>query len=196
MAQGKQAKTLNPAELQLLLDHVTHSRYPEREKVMVLLSFRAGLRAKEIAALTWGMVTDPSGKIADHIALPNRASKGDTGGRTIPLHHDLQEALIVLKDSREDLRPHHRVVYSERGTGYTANGIAVWFRTRFHQIGLTGASSHSGRRTFITSAAKKISLAGGSLRDIQQLAGHSSLATTQRYIEGDTEAKRKVIDLL
>jgi integrase/recombinase XerD len=72
----------------------------------------------------------------------------------------------------------------------------VWFHTRFAELGLTGASSHSGRRTFITNGAKKITQAGGSLRDIQELAGHSSLATTQRYIEGDTDAKRKVIGLL
>ena len=58
------------------------------------------------------------------------------------------------------------------------------------------SSSHSGRRTFITRAAKKVVEAGGSLRDVQQLAGHSSLQTTQRYIEGDSEAKRKLVDLI
>ena len=72
----------------------------------------------------------------------------------------------------------------------------MWFITRFREIGIEGASSHSGRRTFITAAAKKITEAGGSLRDIQELAGHSSLATTQRYIQGDTAAKRNVIALI
>jgi integrase/recombinase XerD len=57
-------------------------------------------------------------------------------------------------------------------------------------------SSHSGRRTFITRAARKASEVGGSLRDVQQLAGHASLGMTQRYIEGDTNAKRKLIGLL
>ena len=57
-------------------------------------------------------------------------------------------------------------------------------------------NSHSGRRTFITKGAKKITSVGGSLRDIQYLAGHTSLATTQKYIEGDTEAQRKLIDLM
>jgi len=59
-----------------------------------------------------------------------------------------------------------------------------------------GCSSHSGRRTFITRAARKIVEAGGSLRDVQQLAGHASLATTQRYIEGDTDAKRRVVAMI
>ena len=94
------------------------------------------------------------------------------------------------------MRPHLPVVYSERANGYSANAVAVWFLTRFREIGIEGASSHSGRRTFITSAAKKITEAGGSLRDIQELAGHASLATTQRYIQGDSAAKRNVIGLI
>jgi integrase len=57
-------------------------------------------------------------------------------------------------------------------------------------------SSHSGRRTFITNAAKKITTVGGSLRDVQALAGHSSLAVTQRYIDGDAEARRKIVELV
>ena len=92
--------------------------------------------------------------------------------------------------------PHLPVVYSERADVYSANAIAVWFLTRFREIGIEGASSHSGRRSFITAAAKKITEAGGSLRDIQELVGHSSLATTQRYIQGDTDAKRNVIALI
>ena len=68
--------------------------------------------------------------------------------------------------------------------------------SRMRPLGFSGASSHSGRRTFITKAAKEIVEAGGSLRDVQELAGHASLATTQRYIQGDTEAKRKVVALI
>ena len=164
---------------------------------MVLLTFKAGLRAKEVASLTWSMVTDTTGELADAISLPNRASKGKNGGRTIPLHNDLRAALASLMAVRgEKVRPHLPVVYSERADGYSANAVAVWFLTRFREIGIEGASSHSGRRTFITAAAKKITEAGGSLRDIQELAGHSSLATTQRYIQGDTQAKRNVIGLI
>jgi integrase len=197
VGQGKQAKVLRARELQRLLDHVSHSRHPERDRVMVLLSFKAGLRAKEIAALTWSMVTDATGELAEAISLPNRASKGKGGGRTIPLHDDLRAALASLKAVRDDkARPHLPVVYSERADGYSANAVAVWFLTRFREIGIEGASSHSGRRSFITAAAKKITEAGGSLRDIQELAGHVSLATTQRYIAGDTEAKRRVIGLI
>ena len=188
---------LRKAELQRLLNHVSHTRHPERDRVMVLLTFKAGLREKEVASLTWSMVTDTTGELADAISLPNRASKGTNGGRTIPLHNDLRAALASLLAVRGDkVRPHLPVVYSERADGYSANAIAVWFLTRFREIGIEGASSHSGRRSFITATAKKITEAGGSLRDIQELAGHSSLATTQRYIQGDTAAKRNVIALI
>jgi len=197
MGEGKQAKVLRQRELQRLLDHVSHSRHPERDRVIVLLSFKAGLRAGEISALNWSMLTNTSGELADAISLPNKATKGKNGGRTIPLHSELRTALESLKANRGDkARPHLPVVYSERADGYSANAIAVWFHTRYAELGIEGASSHSGRRSFITAAARKISEAGGSLRDIMELAGHSSLATTQRYIAGDAAAKRKVIDLI
>src|ERR1051325_5656172 len=112
MGQGKQAKVLRPRELQRLLDHVSHSRHPARDRVMILVSFKAGLRAKEIAGLTWSMVTDATGELAEAISLPNRASKGKNGGRTIPLHNDLRAALASLMAVRGDkVRPHLPVVY-------------------------------------------------------------------------------------
>jgi len=74
--------------------------------------------------------------------------------------------------------------------------IVNLFRGWYSDLGLAGCSSPSGRRTFLTMAAQKISLVGGSLRDVQSLAGHKSLQTTQRYIEVNTEAQRKVISKL
>jgi integrase len=188
---------LRRAELQRLLNYVSHSRHPERDRVMVLLSFRAGLRAKEIAQLTWSMVTDTTGELADAISLRNKASKGRGGGRTIPLHRELADALSALMSARGDrVQPDRPVIYTERARGYSPNAVAIWFHTRYRKIGLEGASSHSGRRTFITAIAKKITEAGGSLRDVQEMAGHSSLSMTQRYIQGDSAAKRNVIGLI
>jgi integrase/recombinase XerD len=167
---------------------------------MVLLSLKAGLRAK-IAGLTWGWVTDVNGEVGDVIALPNSASKGKGGGRTIPLNAELRATLVALKDrvsqerrGRDLVGPDLPVIHSERRRGYSAAAVAVWFHRLYSDF--SGASSHSGRRTFITKAAKKIVEAGGSLRDVQELAGHAGLATTQRYIQGDTDAKRKVVALI
>ena len=78
----------------------------------------------------------------------------------------------------------------------TSQSVVNFFQRIYHNLGFIGCSSHSGRRTFITNTSKKISLVGGSLRDIQYLSGHSSLQTTQRYIEGDSESRTKVVNLL
>jgi integrase len=164
---------------------------------MILLSTKAGVRAKEIACLTWSMVTDAEGHIGDAIHLTNDASKGKRGGRTIPLNAALREALVSLKaEQGEETAPHRRAIHSERGDGYSAAAVQVWFGRLYRKLGFVGASSHSGRRTFITLAARKIIQCGGSLRDVQELAGHTSLATTQRYLAGDAEAKRRVVALI
>jgi integrase len=195
--QGRQAKLLSEAQIRAALGQIEHSRYRDRDRVMILLSVKAGLRAKEIASLTWAMVTDAEGAIGDAIHLTNSASKGKRGGRTIPLNAALREALMNLKRARgHDAGPSQRIIHSERGAGYSAASVQVWFARLYGELGFAGASSHSGRRTFITRAARKIMEAGGSLRDVQELAGHASLATTQRYISGDTDAKRKVVALI
>jgi integrase len=193
---GKQAKTLTDRQIKLALGEVATHRYPERDRVMVLLSVKAGLRAKEIALVTWGMVTDAEGNIGDTLRLVNGASKGRKGGRVVPLNAALREALVALRARRNGVEPGERIVYSERDIGMSPGAVQVWFHRLYREkLGFDGASSHSGRRTFVTRCAKNIVAAGGSIRDVQELAGHSSLATTQRYIQGDTAAKRRVVDL-
>ena len=77
-----------------------------------------------------------------------------------------------------------------------ANSVVNWFVALYAGLSLHGCSSHSGRRTFITEAARKLHKAGASLRDVQLLAGHRSIETTQRYIDGDSNAQRKLVGLL
>jgi hypothetical protein len=86
--QGKQAKIVSPTQERAILGYLDTTRYPSRDRVMFLLSMKAGLRAKEMASLSWAMVTDATGQVGEAIQLQNRASKGKTGGRTIPLHPD------------------------------------------------------------------------------------------------------------
>jgi integrase/recombinase XerD len=197
MPHGKQAKMLTPKQETAVLTYLQTRRYPLRDRVMFLLSIKAGLRAKEIGRLTWGMVTDADGQIGEVLALPNRASKGYRGGCLIPLNNLLRAALVELHQRQGDeVHPERPVVTSERGGPLTASSVTKWFFHLYRDVGMTGCSSHSGRRTFITRAARKVSEVGGSVRDVQQLAGHASLQTTQRYIEGDTDAKRKLVQLI
>jgi integrase/recombinase XerC len=197
MALGKQAKIITEKQVRAVLAELGNRRYPVRDRVMFLFSIKAGMRAKEIASVTWAMVTDAEGEIADVIALENRASKGKGGGRHIPMHADIKGGLTALQRARgEKALPDWPVIHSERDRGLSAGAVTVWFHRLFGGLGMIGCSSHSGRRTFITRAARKIGEVGGSLRDIQQLAGHSSLSTTAKYIEGDQEAQRKVVALI
>ena len=200
---GQQAKILSNTQIRMLLRFVkTESAVPERDKVIVLFSFKAGLRSCEIAGVTWRMACDTEGRVASALAVTNVASKGRRGGRVVPLHTDLKAALIKLHDVEEakgrgassDFIVHFYKGATEAIT--RSNSVQYVFRSWFTKLGFNGASSHSGRRTFITRAARKVSEAGGSLRDVQALAGHSSIATTQRYIEADPAAQRRLIALL
>src|SRR5438128_8215917 len=102
MSLGKQAKILSDKQVRAVLVELGTRRYPLRDRVMFLLSLKSGLRAKEVACVTWGMVTDAEGEIADVIALENRAAKGKSGGRVIPLHPDLKAALTALHQDRAE----------------------------------------------------------------------------------------------
>ena len=196
MALGKQAKIISDKQIRAVMAELETRRYPDRDRVMFLLSIKAGLRAKEVASVTWGMVTDAEGEIANVIALENRAAKGQSG-RIIPLHPQLKAALIALHRERgERVRPDLPIVHSERDRGLSPAAVAVWFHRVYSGLGMIGCSSHSGRRSFITRAARKIGEVGGSLRDVQQLAGHANLGTTARYIEADADAQRKLIELI
>jgi integrase len=189
---GKQAKILSEDDLQDLLVYAAATRNPIRNRVIVLLSAKAGLRAGEIANLTWDMVIEPNGAINTVLELRDHAAK-KRSGRLIPLHKDLRGALADWRGVPRSFGP---VVLSERGCAMTPLSIVVWFARAYRAVGLEGCSSHSGRRTFITRAARLVHKAGGSLRDVQLLAGHRSIQTTQRYIDGDSDAQRKLVSLI
>jgi integrase/recombinase XerD len=189
-------------QLRTLVRHVEgETDRPARNRTIVFLSFRAGLRAKEIACLRWQMVTDTEGQVSDSLALTNQASKGHSG-RVIPMHVELRAALVALhahEQSKGRGEPDDFVATFSKGSTdavVRSNSVQFLFRMWFSKLGFAGASSHSGRRTFITRAARKLSEVGGSLRDVQCLAGHSSIATTQRYIDVDPQAQQKLIDRL
>src|SRR3954447_8887251 len=189
---GRQAKILSSADVDDLLVYARCLRNSPRNRVMVLLSTKAGMRAGEIANLTWDMVVGPSGQISGIIELHDRAAK-KRSGRVIPIHPELGAALAEL---RRVAAPSQYVITSERRAAMTPSSIVVWFNRAFKSIGLQGCSSHSGRRTFVTRAARLVHKAGGSLRDVQLLAGHRSIQTTQRYIDGDSDAQRKLISMI
>ncbi|MCG2633067.1 site-specific integrase [Bradyrhizobium sp. WYCCWR 13023] len=189
---GKQAKILSAQAARDLMLFAETTRHPDRNRVVVLLSLKAGLRAAEIAKLTWDMIETAEGQIGTVIELRDAAAK-KRHGRRIPLQSDLRNALIAWRLKSQGEGP---VIRSERGGAMTPLSVVVWFNRAFRATGLDGCSSHSGRRTFITRAARLVHKAGGSLRDVQLLAGHASIQTTQRYIDGDSDVQRRLISLI
>jgi integrase/recombinase XerD len=191
---GKQAKTLSKGQIEAMLAYLSTTRHPARNRLVFLLSVKAGLRAKEIAKLNWLMTNDSRGEIGYDICLLDSASKGKSG-RRIPLNAELREALIEYRKARI-LNPGPYVICTERSLFTSPQAIVNMFQRWYRHLGFVGCSSHSGRRTFITNAARKISTVGGSLKDVQELAGHANLRTTQRYIDANPEAQVRVVGMV
>ncbi|MGY4398051.1 integrase [Sphingomonas sp. UYAg733] len=188
------ARVLEVADVRRLIGHVRDHRHATRNHVIIMLSFKAGLRACEISGLDWSMILRPDGQLASLLSLAGTITKNGLA-RRIPIHPDLKASL--QRHRLEQGRPRDGpVIQSERGTHMTARSIVNWFIATYAELGLDGCSSHSGRRTFITRSARMLAKTGGSLRDIQELVGHRDLATTQRYIEGNRDAQRKLINLI
>ena len=188
------ARVLEPADVRRMLTHATGQRHHYRNTVIIMLSFKAGLRACEIAGITWPMVLKTNGRIGDQIRICKHIAKYGHG-RHIPLHGDLKKAVTAYHRSLGNPND-GPVILSERGDHMTPRSIVNWFHDVYAELGLGGCSSHSGRRTFITQTARLINKTGGSLRDVQELAGHRALTTTERYIEGNRDAQRKLIKLI
>lgn len=194
MPLGKQAKTLTKGQIEAVLGYLASTRYAKRNRLIFLLSVKAGLRAKEIAGLTWRMTNDSEGNIGRALHVFDSASKGNSG-RVIPMTEEVRSALVEYRDEVLSFAGPN-VISTERGLQTSAQVIVNMFHRWYRHLGFYGCSSHSGRRTFITNAARKISTVGGSLRDVQQLAGHSSIRTTQAYIDANPEAQLQVVELV
>ena len=189
---GRQAKLISQGLLRRMLTYADRSPYPARNRGIVLLSVKAGLRACEIARLDWSMVLDPRGKISDTLCVRDSIAK-KRGGRSIPIHPKLRAALIALKRISPANGP---IIRSVRGQALRPNSVVNWFVAMFRELGVEGCSSHSGRRTFITAVTRRAHQAGCSLRDVQLLAGHRSIEVTQGYIDGDTQGQRRLVSML
>ena len=189
---GKQAKVVAPAMLRRMLRFASRTDFSARDHAMILLSVKAGLRACEIARLDWSMVLDARGRVADMISVRDAIAK-KRSGRRIPAHPALRRALTALLELSEPSGP---IIRSSRGGQMRPTSNVNWFASLYRELGFEGCSSHSGRRTFTTGAARNLHRTGCSLRDVQLLAGHASIETTQRYIDGDTAGQRRLVSLL
>ena len=185
MTAQRKAKTLTEEQFRDLLVKVRLREHGVRDIVMLLLSFKCGLRACEIARLQWSDVTDADGKLLPvnaWIELSKHITKGKKPDTRVLMHRELYAALLELRSTPRP-KSVKTLMYSPRGDCMTVNALTVYMHRLFAEYGLKGCSSHSGRKTFITNLSRICNLHGSSIKDVQLLARHSDIRTTETYIE-------------
>ncbi|MFP6705010.1 MAG: site-specific integrase [Alphaproteobacteria bacterium] len=188
----KQAKVLTDREMKRLLAVVADGSHNERNRLAIMLSHFAGLRVGEIASLKISDVVNGEGQVRDQLRLSPSQTKGGIA-LTVFMNWRLQRQIYQYLDSLPALSaPEAALLLSQRGGSFSANTLCQLFGELYRRAGIDGASSHSGRRGFIT----KLAHSGVSAKIIMELAGHKHLSTTQKYIEVNDEMKRAAVEIL
>lgn len=189
---SKQAKVLSNKEFTKLLKAVSLTQYPLRNKTMVYMSFFAGARACEIAHIRVCDVLSADGSIKEVVTLSADQTKGQQRHRLF-INKQLQKQFAEYIAAKPNLKlnPHLSLFLSQKGSGFSPQTVINLFAKLYEDSFISGASSHSGRRTFITNLADK----GINPRVIQKLARHSSLNTTMIYIDVNDTKLRNAVEL-
>lgn len=186
-----QAKTLTTAELDQVLRYVSTKKYAQRDRALILTSFWSGMRVGEIAALKMADVVNDDGTIKMEIRLSASQTKGGSP-RTVFIPAKLQAELQAYLATRHAVMLHMPLFHSANRVGFSANSLCQWFFWTYRAAGIAGASSHSGRRSFLTSLANK----GIGVRILASLAGHKSIAVTMKYLDANDDMKRNAVELI
>lgn len=190
----KQAKVLNQDELKRLLKIVKFTRHQDRNRLVVLLSFLAGLRAKEIAALKIKDAITKTGEVKDIIYLKSFQTKGKSDQQVVV--NELLQKEIGQYISKHPYLLSNREGYLLRSQktrqGFSSQTIQNLFRFLYQEAHIENASSHSGRRTLLTNLCSK----GVNVRLIQKIARHSSVATTQKYLDISEDKLKNAVELV
>ncbi len=197
-----QAKVLNEKEMRKVLLYVASHKHASRNKAMLLCTHLSGMRVGEVAALKICDVLNTDGSIKDEVRLSADQTKGSSP-RTVLLPQRLQEEIHHFLSVRFRLKDLAAIYYTDTSRalfntqkepirGFTANTLSQAFHYLYKAAGVEGASSHSGRRGFITSLANK----GVSVRVLMALASHKNLSTTQRYIELNPSMMRTAVEMI
>ncbi len=188
----KQAKVLTAVEMKRLMAVIADGHHAQRNRLAFMLSHLAGLRVGEIASLKICDVVDQHGDVRDQIHLKPAYTKGGVS-RAVFVSKRLRRELAQCLSSFADLGAQGSpLIKSQKGKSFSPNSLCQLFATIYRKAGIDGASSHSGRRSFIT----KLAHSGISAKVIMELAGHKHLSTTQRYIEVNDEMKRAAVEVI
>jgi integrase/recombinase XerD len=189
----KQAKTLTPQELRRVLDHIATRKHSARNRAMLLITHYAGLRVAEMASLRYSDVVDVEGQIKNELMLRPEQTKGGYA-RTVFISEKLKKELTTYLKIYQPTDPSTKLFYSQKKSsdGFNANTATQFFHYLYNRASIAGASSHSGRRSFITNLAAK----GVGVRVIMGLSGHRQLSSVQHYIDCNDDQKRKAVELI
>jgi integrase/recombinase XerD len=187
----KHAKTLNERELQRLLDFVKTTKSASRNRAIILLTHLAGMRIGEVAAVRICDVVATDGSVRDEIHLSAGQTKGNRS-RSVLLNERVQGELTAYLRTVRIRDPKQALFKTQRSAAFTANSLTQVVNGIYRNAGFDGASSHSGRRGFLTNLAEK----GVSVRVMMALAGHANMATTQRYIDLRPGVLRNAVELI
>ena len=187
----KQARTLTQKEIKQLLGFIAPKRHALRDRAMLLVTHLCGARVGEVAALRYCDVVGADTQILAEVRLAAEQTKG-RHARTIFLPDKLRKELATYVAAFPAKQTTQPLFYTQKRDGWTSNTLCQHFFHMYRAAGLNGASSHSGRRTFITTLASK----GVGVRVLMSLAGHRNISTTQGYIEINDAMKRAAVELV
>lgn len=186
-----QARVLSPTELRRVLDYVATRRHSARNRACLLLTHYAGMRVAEVAALRINDVLNSDSTIKAEIRLMPNQTKGKHA-RTVYLNERMQKELaqyikcLKIKDVTKPL------FYTQKREGFSANTLTQYFFFLYRKVGLEGASSHSGRRNFLTGLADK----GTAIHILKSLAGHRNISTTASYLYSSPSQLKAAVELV
>jgi len=186
-----QAKTLTNTELDQVLAYISTRKFALRNRVMLLVGYLSGMRVGEISSLKISDVLNADGTVKAEIRLSADQTKG-RHPRTVFVSQKLRDELQSYLDLRQSARVKDPLFVTAGRKGFTANGMTQHFFWLFRNAGVAGASSHTMRRSFITNLASK----GIGVRVLASLAGHRSIAVTQKYIDVNDDMKRNAVELI
>ena len=192
----KRAKVLTDEQFKGLMASMLKGLHPERDQLMFALSYKCGLRAKEIAGLRWYDVTNAKGQIlkeGELVNLPHSITKGKKSETKIVMHKLVRKCLKNLRKKSKG----EYIMYASRSPSdkMSTNSLTVYMHNIYSKLGFQGASSHSGRRTFGTKLARSCNKHGGSIVDVQRLMRHADIRTTEIYIDPSDTQKNMALAL-
>ena len=191
MSKEGKAKVLTEAEFKRLLLIAKSGQFALRNTALLYCSYGLGLRAKEMASLTLADIIDNNNSLLEEICLRRTMTKGDKQRYAYLTHKKVIEALDDYIKSIPNRDKSQALFQTQRKARFTPNALQKWFKSLYLKAGISGASSHSGRRTFITRLIEQ----GADIKAVSRLAGHTTIVTTAIYVADNPDRLKRLTNL-